>query len=422
MIPYENSFASHPKSKDWSLKNILKPEEVSICSSKIFIFNCHKCNHEFQKSINTFKIKGCIYCAGQKLCDNKECKICESKSFAANPRSIFWNKDNIGLPRDYFMSTALKFLFDCNKCNHVYKLSLNDISSKNTNCYYCSNRHLCDDDNCKMCEDKSFINSAYAKFWSPINNCTPRQVSKFSSKKFIFDCTKCNHSFIKPIYNISMIGSFCPYCANQRLCDDIDCTYCYNKSFATVEQSKYWSKKNKVLPRDCFKCSNKKYIFDCPECNNDYIGILSFITRCGIWCKCKNNKTESKLLAFLQLIFSNDVECQKKFDWCKNIRYLPFDYCIEIYKIIIELDGEQHFRNIRGWCDLEEIEKNDKYKMDLANKNGYSVIRIYQPDVWNNKNNWKDKLKTAIKKYDTITNIFIGDVYKTANIAKQNEI
>ena len=43
------------------------------------------------------------------------------------------------------------------------------------------------------------------------------------------------------------------------------------------------------------------------------------------------------------------------------------------------------------------------------------VINIYQHDVYKNKNDWKTKLKEAIKKYDTPTNIFIGDIYGSTN-------
>lgn len=60
----------------------------------------------------------------------------------------------------------------------------------------------------------------------------------------------------------------------------------------------------------------------------------------------------------------------------------------------------------------EIIQKTDKYKMRCANENGYSVIRILQDDVWNDKNNWREKLKECIKLYDYPVNIFIGDVYR----------
>ena len=45
--------------------------------------------------------------------------------------------------------------------------------------------------------------------------------------------------------------------------------------------------------------------------------------------------------------------------------------------------------------------------MKKANKNNLSVVRILQLDVWNDKNNWKDKLKDFVKKYDKPKNIFI---------------
>lgn len=54
--------------------------------------------------------------------------------------------------------------------------------------------------------------------------------------------------------------------------------------------------------------------------------------------------------------------------------------------------------------------------MNLANKYDYSVIRIYQPDVFNNKNDWKNKLTEAIKKYKKVTNVFIGKIYNESNL------
>jgi very-short-patch-repair endonuclease len=85
---------------------------------------------------------------------------------------------------------------------------------------------------------------------------------------------------------------------------------------------------------------------------------------------------------------------------------------MENYKLIIECDGAQHFRAIYCWKDPKLTQERDKYKMKCANEHGYSVIRIYQEDVWNNKNNWEENLKSAIKKYDIPTNVYIGNVYE----------
>ena len=52
-----------------------------------------------------------------------------------------------------------------------------------------------------------------------------------------------------------------------------------------------WSDKNKKKPRDVFKCSNKKYLFDCDECGSEIKITLSGIIR-GNWCPICKNKTE----------------------------------------------------------------------------------------------------------------------------------
>ena len=71
----------------------------------------------------------------------------------------------------------------------------------------------------------------------------------------------------------------------------------------------------------------------------------------------------------------------------KNNRYMPYDFVIEEYKVIIELDGIQHFKQVSNWDSPEETQLRDKYKMEKANANGYSVIRILQDDVYNDKYN-----------------------------------
>jgi hypothetical protein len=39
----------------------------------------------------------------------------------------------------------------------------------------------------------------------------------------------------------------------------------------------------------------------------------------------------------------------------------------------------------------------DIYKMKKARENNYSVIRLYQEDVWKDKNNWKEWLTEKIE-------------------------
>jgi hypothetical protein len=78
---------------------------------------------------------------------------------------------------------------------------------------------------------------------------------------------------------------------------------------------------------------------------------------------------------------------------------------------LIELDGRQRIVQVQNWSSPEETQTRDIYKMKLANNHGYSVIRIEQEDVWYNRNNWDIEIYKHIKEYDTVTNIFIGNMY-----------
>jgi hypothetical protein len=106
---------------------------------------------------------------------------------------------------------------------------------------------------------------------------------------------------------------------------------------------------------------------------------------------------------------------QVRFDWCRSLtsnRPLPFDFLIEKHKIIIELDGRQHFEQVMNWKSPEDQQDNDKRKMQLANENGYSVIRILQEDVWYDRIDWINELKVNIGsliELKNVQNIFIGE-------------
>jgi very-short-patch-repair endonuclease len=97
-------------------------------------------------------------------------------------------------------------------------------------------------------------------------------------------------------------------------------------------------------------------------------------------------------------------------DCCKNIKHLPFDFILKEEKIIIELDGPHHFRQVSNWGNFLENQKRDIYKMKCANENGFSVIRILQEDVFFDKYDWLNEIVIFINKivYDShVQNIYM---------------
>src|SRR5579872_2939613 len=275
------------------------------------------------------------------------------RSFKAHPKSKYWSNENNISPRKVYISTNKKYLFDCNTCNHSFAVSPNNVVNGKF-CPFCANQKLCTDEECETCYAKSFLSNNKAKFWSDENEVTPRQVFKSSNIKYKFNCATCDHIFEMTPGHITNGNNFCPYCSNpvKKLCNADDCETCYNNSFMPHPRSEYWSDKNDVSPRQVTKSSGRKYKFDCPNCGQIYEASIANIAR-GQWCNCTRRKTEKIVYEYLQSIMDCQVVKQKKFKWCRQSRCLPFDFCIKDFKIIIELDGIQHFKQTYNWKNTE---------------------------------------------------------------------
>lgn len=255
--------------------------------------------------------------------------------------------------------------------------------------------------------EQSFASHEKAKYWSKRNDIAPINVFLHSNKKYFFDCETCHHTFNCSACN-AFNGQQCSYCYGDLLCGSIDCTICFEKSFASHQKSKFLSKKNPVDPSFLRKGSRAKYIFDCDKCEQEYTAVISSVT-IGHWCACTINKTEIKLFEELSKYYPY-LKRQFKIEWCKskNNIFLPFDFVLEDKRIIIELDGYQHFTAVKHWNSHPEIQQqNDKYKMKCANDNGYSIIRIMQDDVFNDKYDWLTELRNNIESVKGITIIYM---------------
>lgn len=340
-------------------------------------------------------------------------------SFACHPKAKFWSTKNEGLPEDYSLNSHKKCWFDC-ECGHDFQIILRNINHRNSWCTYCANKKLCG--NCDKCFNNSFASHYRVNNWSNKNTFETKEVFKYSHKAYLFDC-ECGHEFKARLSDITSKNSWCPYCSNppKKLCENIkSCLSCQSKTFASQERSKNWSTKNKKKPIEVFKSSAEICIFDCDKCNNEFKSKLCHITD-GSWCPNCRYKTEEKLTKKLEQIFPT-IKIQAKYDWCKNIKHLPFDFCLEEQKIIIECDGEQHWKQVAKWKTPQHIRQRDLYKMNCANENGYSMIRIIQEDVFKDKYDWLTELQEYVAnicQQNRIQNIYMckNDEYKDFEIS-----
>jgi very-short-patch-repair endonuclease len=100
--------------------------------------------------------------------------------------------------------------------------------------------------------------------------------------------------------------------------------------------------------------------------------------------KCSSSKGEKIIRNFL--IEKNiNFEEQKIFEKCKNKKYLPFDFYLPEYNLLIEYDGKHHFEPIYifgGKNYLRTVKKHDELKNEFARKNKINLLRI---PFWNKK-------------------------------------
>ncbi len=270
-----------------------------------------------------------------------------------------------------------------------------DNIAKEQWCRFCSNKELCTDKECQLCLNKSFANNEKAKYWDYNKNVKiPRQVFKSTATKYWFICEKCNHSINMQLSTITK-GQWCKFCSTRStyLCNDKDCKKCESKSFASSLMVKYWNyNKNSKTPREVFLNTHEKYWFIC-ENNHSFNASLAHITN-GKWCPWCKKKTETKLKKFLDELYDNVIhqfrqpELFIKLDG--KLSKISYDFLLS--NIIIELDGRQHFEQVKNWDSPIHNHNNDINKISKALDNGYNIIRLSQYDVLKDLNDWKEQL------------------------------
>lgn len=412
-ICLNRSFHTHPKAQFWSLKNEVEPLEVHKNSNKKFWFDCNDCGHEILVSLNNISSGiWCSYCNKSGLCNSSDCNFCFNKSFASHPMATRWSSRNDVSPRQITKRADGKYWFNCEVCRHDFDTRPYSITNDN-HCPYCTNQRLCDNDDCSYCFDKSCASHTISKAWSSKNVIKPRDVFLQSNKKMIFNCLECCHEYTTSVNHYFNRDGSCAYCANMKLCSNSDCKQCYDKSFASHQKVSCWSTKNSISPREIFKGSEKKIIFNCDVCDNEFESKMYNVLT-GYWCPFCKNKTEGRVQEFLKNEYE-DYKYQLRFDWCrysKTNNIMPFDFGLVDKKIVIELDGEQHFSQISNWDSPEEVQLKDTEKIKYCLENGYSIVHIYQVDVWKYKYDWKEFIKRLIRNLESEARpqcVFVAD-------------
>jgi len=220
--------------------------------------------------------------------------------------------------------------------------------------------------------------------------CKKCQFDKRKNKKF-FD--KCNEKFNnKYDYSISvyvnahtLMSIICPVHGEilQKPNDHfkgIGCPYCsgikQNTNFFIKESKKEHNNKYDYSLTK-YENADKKVQIICPV-----HGIFEQIPRYhikGCGCPfCNMSHGELKIMNFMDKNNINYIY-QKKFDDCKYIRKLPFDFYLPDFNLCIEFHGGQHFKSVKwfgGENKFIERQRNDIIKENYCKNNKIKIIII----------------------------------------------
>ena len=143
------------------------------------------------------------------------------------------------------------FSTTCINCNNIFKTNYNNninyckpcLESKLLNISCNGNKNKkCENIFCKSCYEGSFLSFNKSHCWSDNNNINPRYIPLKSGKSYLFVCDKpeCGHIFESKLLNVVTGGTWCSYCSGLKICGNENCKKCFEKSFASTEQGKYW--------------------------------------------------------------------------------------------------------------------------------------------------------------------------------------
>ena len=171
-----------------------------------------------------------------------------------------------------------------------------------------------------------------------------------------------------------------------------------------VKNTKDFIEKSKLIHGDKYDYSKVEYV------NSDTKVILIFNNKEYLYSPVehlkggnprgalKGSRGEERIKFILE---KHNIEFESEFEFenCKHINKLPFDFYISKYNILIEYDGEHHFKEIKHYpkkhfkCTL----RNDSIKNNYAFKNKIPLLRIPYTDYDNIENIIMDFIKNNNK-------------------------
>ena len=349
------------------------------------------CRHIWRTNAQNRRDKetGCPYCAKPA----RKCCRCKSLGALFPDLAAQWDtvKNGSLTPFDVSPKSQKEIWWICtdesckrcdHNCEHSWKATIANRHSRG--CPYRLGKALC------YHMSLQYLHPDIASQWHPTKNDTlkPDMVLPGSSKDTWWLCPNtcaygCKHEWVSnPASRTTLHSGLCMYCCRQAWCIHESIVYTH------PELVKEWDyeKNEDDKPENYLFGTKRKAWWKCPDGHKSYLASIRHRVY-GTGCPDCKNKTEARVV---KILGARDIEYQTQFviPNCRAIKPLKFDIFLPKYKTVIEIDGPQHFRDVSNWGDSSITKRRDIYKMRQAVNAGYRIIRVYQPDIWDNPDDW----------------------------------
>ncbi len=382
-----------------------------ICSKT----NCvEKCEHSWSTEIS-HRSKGskCPFCCKLKCCMHNTIAYTHKKiALEFHPTKNGKLRSN-----QFSAGSSVVIWWLCSKkcsnnsCLHEWRTTVSNRIAGST-CPFCAGQKL-------SCEHESLASKypKLAKEWHYEKNgkLKPTNILCKTDKNIWWICKNenrqgceiCAHVWQEPAWcRLRIYGkiSDCPFCVSRKkvaACEHTSIVYTHSN----IMNIWNYEKNKNVDPKKYSRGSGKIVWWKCKDKSHEWKTSISRITR-GSGCPNCKHKTEKKLLKYLITLYPSTVT-QFKAQWCKNITYLSFDFYIPELKLLIELDGCQHFINFKYFkMSGDQTRERDILKLTLSHNNDFRIIHLSQEDVLEYGDDWLDKkLKPMLTRTEKV--IFI---------------
>lgn len=244
-------------------------------------------------------------------------------------------------------------------------------------------------------------------YWeiAPMNAMSGHGCEECRLEKIYNACVKTHEQYVEEVKNINpnvkVIGTYTNarnsikhYCLLHniywdarpyRILEGCGCNVCKMekiKDAITKTHEQYLEELHNTNPDiiviGTYVNANTPILHHCLIDGNEWFARPATMLQGGGCPVCSESKGERKVRLWLE---KNNIKYiyQYKYEDCKDINILPFDFYLPTYNILIEYDGEQHFRPIEYFGGQEKFElqqKHDKIKNEYCKNNGIPLLRI----------------------------------------------